>query len=281
MGLAESSVNQHLSCVSSFYTFVRDERRFVQGMEGSPFADCAGHVRRNPFLADNVQRGQAQSYDRARVLSHAEVVQLLGWLDAQAETVAGARNRALLLTFLYTGWQSAELLRMRWGDLRPSQVKPGAMIFAWRGKGNRRADDVLPAVCCEAICAYLRLAGRLGNDHKPARDEAIWLPVHAPRIEHLRNAPCTDPSRPITEQNALRILRSALRNAGIRRWEEYRIPDLRHTHARVLLESGQGLDVLRSRLHHASPATTRIYLNAVHAREPEDVASGAFARLLG
>jgi integrase len=185
-----------------------------------------------------------------------------------------------VLTFLYTGWQSSELLRMRWGDLRRSRVQAGVTIYAWQGKGNRRADDVLPAHCFQAICAYLRVAGRLRAGLEPAMDEPIWLPVCSPRVEHLRHAPSLDSTRPITERSALRILRSALRGAQIPQWQSYRMPDLRHTHAHLLLEGGQPVDVVQKRLHHVSAATTNLYIRAVHAPEPIDMVSDTFAYLL-
>ncbi len=269
-GLAESTINHKLSCVSSLYSFVQVKRRAQLS---------AGGI--NPFRADSVQRGNAPVYTRARILSRIEVGQLLGWLEQRTGSVAGARNYALLLTFVYTGWHSSELLRMRWGDLRRSRGQAGVTIYAWQGKGNRRADDVLPAQCFNAICAYLRADERLRADIEPALDEAIWLPVCAPRMEHLRHAPSLDMQRPITERSALRVLRSALRGADIPHWQSYRIPDLRHTHAHLLLEGGQPLAVLQKQLHHTSAATTGLYVRAVHGQEPVDMVSDTFALLLG
>ncbi len=278
-GLSEATTNHRLSCVSSFYSFVQGERRMEGGVERGIFVDAAGKARQNPFRTGNVQRGRTQIYARARVLSRVEVSLLLGHLERQAGTVAGARALALVLTFLYTGWRSAELLRMRWGDLRPSRSQAGAYVYAWQGKGGKRQDDVLPALCHAAICAYLRADGRMGPGRQPAPDEPVWLPVATPRMDGMRGAPAVDGKRPISEATALRALRAALKGAGVGDAGAYRIHDLRHTHAHLLLEAGMDLAAIQQRLHHASLSTTGLYVRTVHREDPVDEVTDAFAQL--
>ncbi len=279
-GLSEATVNHQLSCVSSFYSFVMGERRVVNGVEVGVFVDRTGKARSNPFRASNVQRGRPRSYERARVLAQAEVSLLLGHLERDAGDAAGARAYALILTYLYTGWRSAELLRMRWGDIRPSRSQADAWVYAWHGKGNKAQDDVLPGVCYRAICAYLHRDGRLLPQVgvEPGRDEPVWLPLSKPPMEGLRGSPQLT-GQPISDSTALRVLRAALRGAGIRHWEHYRVHDLRHTHAHLLLESGLSLPQIQQRLHHSSLATTGLYVRAVHSEDPVDEVSRAFAQL--
>lgn len=279
-GLSETTINHKLSCVSSFYTFVQGERRVVEGVETGLFVDRAGRARANPFRAGNVQRGRTRTYERARVLAAAEVSLLLGYLEREAGDAAGARAYALILTYLYTGWRSAELLRMRWGDIRPSRSQANVYVYAWQGKGNKQQDDVLPAACHEAICVYLRKAGRLLPQVgiEPRAEEPVWLPVAAPAMGGLRHHPSMAGGA-ISGRTALRILRGALRGAGIREWERYRVHDLRHTHAHLLLESGVSLPAIQQRLHHSSLATTGLYVRAVHREDPVDDFSQAFAQL--
>jgi site-specific recombinase XerD len=278
-GLSEATINHQLSCVSSFYSWVLSETRLRQGVEVHLWSDVAGRPRTNPFRAHTAPRGRSRSYERARVLSVGEVTRLLQWLEGEAGSVAGARNLALIMSYLYTGFRSAELLRMRWGDLRASRSQPGVTIYAWRGKGGKRADDVLPAPCVAAIHAYLRADGRLGEGFAPAGDEPVWLPAATPSMEQLRHAPGPREGRPLSERSALRVLRQALRGAGIARADSFRIHDLRHTHAHLLLESGHNMATVQQRLHHSSLATTGLYVRAVHGQEPQDVVTDAFAQL--
>ena len=159
-GLSDNYVNHQLSCVSSMYSFVIAEKRLINGVEIDMFVDTAGRTRANPFKSGNIQRARVDEYAAANPLSIAQFNELLTYLEQHQETVAGARNYALIATYLYTGWRSAELLRMQWKDIRPSQTQPGTFVFKWRGKGGKKKDDVLPAVCFHAIVHYLKLAGR-------------------------------------------------------------------------------------------------------------------------
>jgi site-specific recombinase XerD len=283
-GLGESSVNHQLSCVSSFYSFVINEKRMVNGVELDLFVDRLGRARVNPFKAGNLQRARTKSYERANPLSVPEYVTLLRWLESQAHTVAGARNHALILTYLHTGWRSAELLRMRWEDVRPSTVQPGTFVFAWRGKGGKTADDVLPADCYHAIVAFLRKAGRWtpgapGREEGLAPDEFVWLPVREADMSGMRNGAQVDMARPISEKSALGVLRVALRKAGIRDAATRRVHDLRHTHAHLLLETKQNLALIQARLHHSSLATTGLYVKAITREDPIDTFTAGFQQL--
>ena len=107
----------------------------------------------------------------------------------------------------------------------------------------------------------------------------MWLPVSAPDMSGLRNEPEVDGTRPITEKSALRVLRAALRQAGIKDAHLFRVHDLRHTHASLLLQSGQNLATIQARLHHSSLATTGIYVAAAHREDPVDTFSAQFRTL--
>lgn len=283
-GLSETTVNHQLSCVSSFYSFVINEKRMVNGVEVDLFVDRLGRARQNPFKTGNLQRGRTAAYERARPLTVAEYDQLLTWLEGRAHTVSGARNYALILTYLHTGWRSAELLRMRWGDVRPSRSQPGTFVFAWSGKGGKAQDDVLPADCYHAIVGYLKKAGRWtpgapGREEGLADDEFVWLPVREPEMSGLKHGAAVDPTQPISEKSALRVLRAALRGAGIPNPERFRVHDLRHTHAQLLLATGQNLAVVQSRLHHSSLATTGIYAKVLQRGDPIDGHTAGFRQL--
>lgn len=281
-GLKESTVNHKLACVSSLYSFAQGERHVGgDGVERPFFVDAAGKARANPFRAGNVVRGRVENYGRAHPLTAAEAGLLLGHLEREAGSPAGARNYALILTFLYTGWRSAELLRMRWGDVRPHRSEAGTWVYAWRGKGAKAQDDVLPGLCWAAICAFLKSAGRLLPERgiEPGREEFVWLPVERPEMEGMRHGAQVAAGRPISERQALRVLRAALRGAGIREAERVRIHDLRHSHALLLVEAGVPESRIQQRLHHESLGTTGRYLRTIVRDDPADDVTRAFAQL--
>lgn len=282
--LSESTINHQLSCVSSFYSFVINEKRMVAGIELDLFVDRLGRKRDNPFKVGNLRRGKVTHYERARPLTVGEYCALLDHLEGHSQTTAGARNYALILTFLHTGWRSSELLRMRWQDLRPSRSQPGTYIYAWRGKGAKSNNDLLPADCWHAIRAYLLSARRWrpaapGREEGLSADEYVWLPVAEPNMTGLRNANELIPGQPLSEKSALRVLRTALRQAEIPEWQQFRIHDLRHTHARLLMETGETMAAIQQRLHHSSLATTGLYLRAVHREDPVDTFTQKFRQL--
>lgn len=279
-GRAEATINCYLASVSSFYSFVINEKRIINGIEIDLFTDRLGRARLNPFKAGNIQRGRHPSYSRAQTLTAREYNQLLTYLEEHNTTLFGARNHALILCYLHTGWRSAELLRMKWGEIRPSKADPGSFVFQWRGKGAKSQDDVLPADCYHAIVNYLKLAGRWipGHEDGMSDEEYVWLPAAEPCMDGFSNGAKVDPKRPISPKTALRVLRAALAGAGIPN-KAFRIHDLRHTHAHLLLETGANLAVIQARLHHSSLATTGIYVKAVHRGDPIDGHTAAFRQL--
>lgn len=281
---SENTVNHYLSCVSSFYSFVIRDKRMVNGVEIDLFTDRLGRARINPFKAGNLQRARTESYSHANPLTVGEYARLLDYLEERNHTVSGARNHALILTYLHTGWRSAELLRMQWKDVRPSAVQKGTFIFAWKGKGGKAQDDVLPEDCYNAIVNFLKLAGRWtpgapGREDGLAPDEFVWLPVRAVDMRGMNNGAAVDMSQPISEKQALRVLRAALKGAGVPNPDSFRVHDLRHTHARFLKATGQHAADIQARLHHSSLATTGLYLGAICREDPEDTHTRKFAQL--
>ena len=151
---------------------------------------------------------------------------------------------------------------MRWGDIRPSRNREGGYVFAWRGKGNKSADSVLPARAYEAIKTYLTIARRW----EPQADEYIWQPIithGAPNLTSARHN--TDYRGYISAKNAVWVLHTSLRLAGVAQAEQYRVHDLRHTFAHLY----QGdLETLRGILHHENLNTTGVYVRSL--QDPVD-----------
>jgi integrase len=251
-GLAPSTVNQRLAACSSFYTFVINERGMTaQGVEVTAFMDVTMRTRANPFAGVNVQRMRTRQYGKARVLSAEETDRLLNHLAELQHTVIGARNYALVLTYLLTGYRNAEAVNMRWGGIRPNKNQPG-LVYEWRGKGGKRQPDALPQRVYQAIVHYLKTARRWDGIQP---EEYIFRPIAVNGLKNLRHVggkPLVE-NRPLSAKAVQQMLLQALRKAGVARPEEVRVHDLRHTFAHVFRgRQTLVMEALRARLHHES-----------------------------
>lgn len=252
LGLAQSTVNARLAAVSSLYTFV--------------LADAPGEIESNPFEASTVRRPKVRPYGKAHPLGPERLKMLFEYTASQEHTVAGARNHALLLTYFLTGCRVSEVVRMRWGDIRPSRSNPEEWVFAWTGKGGKREVSPLPGRAYRAIVWMLTL-----RDWTYDAASYLWLPVTDHGTGNLISGERKRPH--ISTANANRILRQSLRNAGVRDWELFRIHDLRHSFAHLHYQQTKDLESLRKLLHHSSVATTGIYVRSMD--DPVDDHSAA------
>ena len=270
-GLGENSINHKLSCVSSYYSYVIEAKTMANGRQVSLFIDSVGHTMANPFKTGNIQRAKIDPYGHAKPLGRENTAKLLSYLEIKEHlaTLNGARNYALILTYLLTAYRNAEVLRMRWADIRPSNSKPGGVIYHWRGKGAKAESEELPPIAWRAFVAYLEIAGRWHHgvplEKQPLHpDEHIWLPVSTHATGNLRNQKNRPlkANQPINGKTALRILRTALRNAGVANPHTYDIHGLRHTNARMRVEQGDNIRDIQKDLHHSSLDTTDRYVRS-------------------
>jgi len=129
-----TTVGARIACLSSYF-------RFLIRM---------GLVVSNP--CDAVERPRAiQSV--ARGYSADEVRRLLAVVP---DTVAGHRDRALLLTFILTGRRRSEVIGLTAGDIA---VEGEAVFYSYRGKGGKTGRRELPMPAFEALRATLADAG--------------------------------------------------------------------------------------------------------------------------
>jgi site-specific recombinase XerD len=258
-GLGPASINQRLAACSSFYTFVIQERGLVDGVEVTAFMDRTGRTRANPFSGSNVQRARTKVYGHARVLTTVETGKLITYLDERKFTMLGARNYALILTYLMTGYRNAEVVSMQWGKIRPNRNQPGSWVYEWRGKGNKMQSDPLPNRVYHALVHYLKVSGRHPDDL--AADDYVFIPHVTHGLKNLTNV--TEATGHLSEKSVGRILGTVARLAGLERPNELRVHDLRHTFAHRYRKGNRDLEALRERLHHESLATTGIYVREV------------------
>ena len=299
LALSRATINQRLSSVSSFYSYVlREQRLGADGIERSLFFDAQGRTRANPFKVGNLERISVNRKGQSRPLSKAVIVYMMN--DINVKTLDGARDYALLKCFLLTGWRSTEVLSMTWGDIRPNDDRDGEFIFAWQGKGAKEQDDPFPAPCYHAIVAYLKCAGRWLPGHpahiQPA--DHIWQPLRDHGTANFRNVVLPSPpsgegqgvrERHISPTQANNILRKhlriALRKTGLtqeeaaERAQTYHVHSLRHTFAHNMRKAGFDILKISKRMHHSSIAVTQIYLDALEA--PVDDYSQALQLAMG
>lgn len=293
-GLSRATINQRLSAVSSYYSYVlREQRLGADGIERGLFFDAQGRTRANPFKTGNIERIAVNRKGKSRPLARSVVIQMMN--NINVKTLDGARDYALLKCFLLTGWRSAEVLSMTWGDIRPNDDRSGEFIFGWRGKGSKEQDAPFPAPCYHAIIAYLKLAGRWLPGHpkhiQPA--DYIWQPLrdhglqNFPNVNELSYHPGAE-SRHISPTQANNILRKHLRRAlatglthaeAATRAKTYHIHSLRHTFAHSMRRAGFDVLKISKLMHHSSIAVTQTYLDSLE--EPIDDYSQALQAELG
>lgn len=282
--LAETTVNHHLSCVSSFYSFVLNEKFMVGGVEMCLFVDATSRPRSNPFKYGNAVRSKVESYERALPMDREDLGKLIRYLEERQHSLSGARNFALVLTYVLTGWRNHETIRMQWGHIRPNKTQKGTFVYAWQGKGGKSKDEPIPADAWHAIVHYLKLDGRWAPgieamDQPIDPNEFIWQPTVTHTRGNLRNVatlPATE--QHLSDKSALRIVRTSLRKAGVRDWNKYRVHDLRHTFARLMLDDGATETEIMQRLHHSNLATTGLYTKVIK-RKGEDPVDTRTARM--
>jgi integrase/recombinase XerC/integrase/recombinase XerD len=198
-----------------------------------------GLVVSNP--CDAVERPRAiQSV--ARGYSADEVRRLLAVVP---DSVAGRRDRAILLTLVLTGRRRTEVISLKAGDL---SLEGETVFYAYRGKGGKRGRRELPHPAYEAICATLADAGKELATMAPA--ESLWQA--AARAEG------------VTSGTLYARFRRYLQVAGM---APTGIHVLRHTAAKLRRDAGESIESVSQFLDHSSLAVTSVYLRRLEGQE--------------
>ena len=204
--LAARTVNQCLSAVSNFYLH--------RGLEVS--APPERLPRQSP-----------------RALSPAETKAL-----RRAAAGLSSRDRAIVLTLLYTGIRRAELAALRTGDVAMTARK--GVLTVRSGKGNRSRTIPLALECRRALQAWLEQ-----RDGLPRRDgtppDAMWV------------------SR-VGSQLSARAISAVVARAGqTARLEGLTAHRLRHTFVTSLVRDGIDTVLVADVAGHSRVETTRLY----------------------
>jgi integrase/recombinase XerC len=213
---SSATVGARIACLSSYF-------RFLIRMNIAPANPCDALER--PRTVQSVARG----------LSADEVRRLLAIVPA---TVAGRRDRALLLTFILTGRRRAEVIGLTAGDI---SVEGETAFYSYRGKGGKRGRRELPRPAYEALCATLGDAGL--TLAKMAPGDSLWQAGAA--------------GRGITSSTFYNRFRRYLRLAGL---APSGLHILRHSAAKLRRDAGASIEAVSSFLDHSSLAVTSVYL---------------------
>jgi integrase/recombinase XerC len=213
---SSATVGARIACLSSYY-------RFLIRMDIATANPCDALER--PRSVQSVARG----------LGASEVRRLLAVVP---DTVAGRRDRALLLTFILTGRRRAEVIGLTAGDI---SLEGETAFYCYRGKGGKRGRRELPRPAYEALCATLSDAG-LSLAHM-ASPTSLWQAAAG--------------TRGVTGSTFYARFRRYLRIAGL---APSGLHILRHTAAKLRRDAGASIEAVSSFLDHSSLAVTSVYL---------------------
>jgi integrase/recombinase XerC len=213
---SSTTVGARIACLSSYY-------RFLIRMNVATSNPCDALER--PRTTQAVARG----------LSADEVRRVLAVVP---DTVAGRRDRALLLFFVLTGRRRSEVIGLTAGDI---SVEGDTAYYSYRGKGGKRGRRELPRPAYDALLVTLADAGVSLPDMDPAA--SLWQAGVG--------------TRGITSATFYNRFRRYLRAAGL---APSGLHILRHSAAKLRRDAGASIESVSSFLDHSSLAVTSVYL---------------------
>ncbi len=211
-----ATVGARIACLSSYY-------RFLIRMGITSANPCDALER--PRTIQSVARG----------LTADEVRRLL---EVVPDTVAGRRDRAILLAFVLTGRRRTEVLDLVAGDI---SIEGAIAFYSYRGKGGKRGRRELPGPAYGALCATLADAGLSLATMDPGA--SLWQAGAR--------------SRGVTSSTFYARFRRYLQAAGL---APTGLHVLRHTAAKLRRDAGASIEAVSSFLDHSSLAVTSVYL---------------------
>lgn len=218
-----ATIGARIACLSSYFRFL-----IRMGLASSNPCDAVERPRTIPSVA--------------RGLSADEVRRLLGVVP---DTVAGRRDRAILLTLVLTGRRRAEVIGMTAGDV---SLEDGVPYYTYRGKGGKRGRRELPRPAYEAILVTIADAGlELGSMEKTA---SLWQAGAG--------------ERGVTSSTFYARFRRYLAAAGL---PLAGVHVLRHSAAKLRREAGESIESVSSFLDHSSLAVTTVYLRRLEGEQ--------------
>jgi len=220
--LSGATIRRKLAALSSLFNYLCDSN----AVAGNPVEGV-----KRPRIESSEGKTPAIGDHQARAL-----------LDvADASTLRGKRDRAILATLLYHGLRRAELCGLRVGDI---QERRGVKHLQVHGKGSKIRYVPLHPGAAGAIAAYLEFTGH-GDDLNSALFRSI-----------SNNARSRTAS--ITPDGVYKMLASYAKALQID-IAGFGSHALRATAATNALDNGADIAKVQEWLGHANIATTRVY----------------------
>lgn len=213
---SSATVGARIACLSSYYRFL-----IRMSIAAANPCDALERPRTVPSLA--------------RGLTAEQIRQLLAVVP---DTVAGRRDRALLLTFILTGRRRSEVIGLTAGDI---SLEGETVFYAYKGKGGKRGRRELPRPAYAALCATLSDLGLEFASMEPAA--SLWQAAAGPRG--------------VTGSTLYSRFRRYLAAAGLM---PTGLHVLRHSAAKLRRDAGASIEAVSSFLDHSSLAVTSTYL---------------------
>jgi integrase/recombinase XerC len=223
---SSATVGARIACLSSYF-------RFLIRMNITTSNPCDALER--PRTVQAVARG----------LSADEVRRLLAVVPG---TVAGRRDRALLLAFILTGRRRSEVLGLKACDI---SLEGDIAMYCYVGKGHKTGRRELPRPAYDALCATLSDAGLSLTTMDPAA--SLWQAGAG--------------ARGVTGSTFYARFRRYLRAAGL---APTGLHVLRHSAAKLRRDAGASIEAVSSFLDHSSLAVTSVYLRRLEGEADQD-----------
>lgn len=237
-GLASATVYAKVSRVSSFYRWALEEPTLKERIGG------------NPVLLARPKAPKAYQTESTQALDDDETRALLSVVRERADSgdVVGKRDYALLLFYVATGWRRAEVIRLRWKDVK---VNGGLFVKTREKGGDYREKEVADPRVAEALLDYLATSGRL-ETIRP--DTPLWT----------RHDRAGRPGKALSSHAFVKNLKRYAEKAGL---GAFHLHQMRHTFGRMVAEQTGSIVETQHALGHKSEATTRVYVERVAVKK--------------
>ena len=216
------TIGARVACLSSFYHFLIR----------------MGILAANP--CDALERQKVQP-SPARGYTALDVQKILAVIP---DTVAGRRDRAIILTLVLTGRRRSEVINLTAGNIT---VEGETAFYAYRGKGGKRGRRELPRPAFDAL--LLTLADATKTIATMAPEESLWQ--------------AGDGARGVTSATFYNRLRKYMGAAGL---PPTGVHILRHTAAKLRRDAGESIESVSQFLDHSSLAVTTVYLRRLEGQ---------------
>lgn len=242
---SQSTINQRLSAVSSFFRFCIDDRKLRPD---------------NPV--DGVKRESVTPYGKATWLSPEEGEDLAFVNAIDPSTDQGKRDLALALFYLTGAFRVSEVVDLKVGDLR----RLGRRLFVtYRRKGGKVEEVELASEVADALDEYLAGRGDLVDD------SPLFTATERGRRAAAGIGRYGEEEKPLSTR-AIRYLVKTYATKAFGSARGIRPHSLRHTAAQaVILEGGSISDVSRL-LKHANIGITSVYLHSTSKSDAKTAA---------